>query len=89
MRNVKIVSAGGIGSGTKVYDTDSGEEIRGVTAISIKRFQANEFINAVIELAGTQLEIEARGKFLAMHPPSGKLKPIKSITYASGETVEF
>ena len=85
---VKVVNNSGHGCYTKVTDAVTGEEIHGVKSVEIPRFGADDPIVVNLEIMMVP-EIKGRAVFSIEDPATGKLRDVKSITFADGETVEF
>lgn len=88
MKSVRIVSPDGIANSTKITNSDGGDEILGVTRISID-LAAGDMCRAKLEIVGIQTDVRADAEFLIVHPKTGKLQPVKWIEFADGESVDF
>jgi hypothetical protein len=86
---VCITSEGGISNGSKITNAATGEEIQGVTAVSIN-LKTNDVVRATIDLCHVRFMVDhARVEYRVASPSTGDLKVVKRIEFADGETLEF
>lgn len=87
MKSVMITSPEGYGTGTKVFDSESGLEIKDIVKITIAPIVPNSPNSATIELFGASMSVSVQATFVVMH--NGELKAVKRIEFEDGAAVEF
>lgn len=88
MDGIRIKSEGGVSNGTVVTNSETGEEIKGITGIAVD-LRVNDLVRAKIELCAAQVDVVAQAEFLVASPKTGDLKAVRRIEFADGEVVEF
>ena len=63
-KTIKIVNETGIGQDTKVYDANTGKELRGVRSITINKIEVDEVVTANIEFIVSEMDIVSK-EFIA------------------------
>jgi hypothetical protein len=87
MDGVRIKSEGGISNGTMVTSAD-GEEIKGITGISID-LRVNDLVRAKIDLCAVLVDCTAQAEFRIAHPKTGDIKAVRRIEFADGEVIDL
>lgn len=85
LKTVRVTSPeGGYATGTRVVDTRTGEEIKGIARIAIPEFAAGDLIKVDLTLCLAVLLVEGTPVFQVADPRDGKLKQISSVQFADG-----
>jgi hypothetical protein len=86
---VKIKSSTGVANGTMVTNAETGDEIKGITSLSID-IRANDLVRATISLAAVEVDVDgAAAEFHVANPKTGDIKAVRRIEFADGEVVDF
>lgn len=88
MRSVKIISSGGVSNGSKIVDTETGQDIEGVEAVDIS-LKVGDIVKATIKFALVETEVEGKASYVMAHPKSGERKRVRAIIFDDGETVNL
>ena len=60
--SIRIVVSDGDANNTKVYDTETGKALTGVTRVEIFPFVADEFVKAQITFERVELDVAVAGE---------------------------
>lgn len=88
MRGIRIQNEGEATRGVRVSDMATGAEIKGITSIDV-RFRPGDLVTAQIGLFASEIDTQAEASFVVLHPETGVLTEVRSITFADGSTVTF
>lgn len=88
---IRFESRGGIGRGTRLVDTATGEDLQQVIAVEYGvQITLGETVTAACKLSMVEADIEAgKTEFLTKHPVSKDFKPIAAIEFRDGWRTEF
>lgn len=86
---LKVITPGdGSPLGTKVIDVETGEEVKGVRRVDIK-IAVDDAIRMTVELCANAVEAQGVAEYQVADPKTGKLRKVKRIEFADGETIDF
>lgn len=84
MQGIKIKSPNQTGWGTQVFDADTGQELKGVTDLTIS-IEADNYTTANVRIVAAAVDVEsAVATFAVVHPVTGKVKIVRSIEFEDG-----
>jgi hypothetical protein len=88
---LRIVSEGGAGCGTRLIDTETGEDISKSIPISYgATVTIGEMVTAKCELAMVEVDVTVgQTEFLAKHPISKDYQPVASVQFKDGWRIDF
>lgn len=86
-KNISIIVEPG-SARPKIMFADTGAIVAGVTEATVK-LRADDIVRVEMELFAHAVDIAgAEGTFHVAHPETGRLRAVKSITFADGEVLE-
>ena len=83
MTGVIVKAAGPQGWGTRMINAETGEEIRGVAAMSI-RIVPDEFISIQADIFSAGIEVNGEAEFRVTDPATGEKKTVARVEFADG-----
>lgn len=83
IKSVRVVNDTGGPFHTKIYNAETGAEIHGATNISFSHGVDSD-PRVTIDLLGVSSSFVAPPSFRVMHPETGDLREVSSITFADG-----
>ena len=88
---IRFVSEGGSGAGTKLLDTQTGEDISNVLAVEFgATITVGEIVTAQCQIAMIEVDVTAaKTDYLTKHPISKDLQPVAAIMFRDGWRIEF
>jgi hypothetical protein len=86
-KTIKITNTNGTSMGTKVFDAETGAEIRGVESISVL-YEVDKPVTADVRVAFVQHETLATPRFMMADPRTGSMREISKIIFADGQVFD-
>ena len=83
MRSVRVVSNGGLSQGSKLVDTETGDELHGVRKI-VATIEVDNFNIIEAEFVSGEIEVEGQFEPYFMDPTDGAMRQVKRIEWADG-----
>ncbi len=72
---------------TRVFATETGEEIKGICAIDVS-IRPDDMVKAAIVLWAGMVDVGAEAEFHVMNPSTGEPKAVKRIEFADGSAFD-
>jgi hypothetical protein len=83
MMGVIVKAPGPLGWGTKIFNAETGDEIKGIAGLTI-RMAPDAYNTVEAEIVAAEFEVSGYATFYAADPSSGESKAIKRIEFADG-----